>query len=78
MGFKLAATRRLRPMVSLPGHQEKGDVTIMSSFWKQIALLLMAILEQLVNMPPDQDHTQIAAAGLATAKRLLPKEADHA
>lgn len=65
-------------MVSPIGHQEKGDVSIMSSFWKQIALLLIAVLEQLVNMTPDQDHTQIAAAGLATAKRLMPKEADHA
>lgn len=64
--------------MSPTGHLRKGDVTLMSSFWKQIALLLIAVLEQLVNMSPDQDHTQIAAAGLSTAKRLMPKEADIA
>jgi len=48
----------------------------MSSFWKQVAMLLIAILEQLINLPADQDHTQVAKAGLSAARRLMPPGGD--
>ena len=42
----------------------------MSIMWKYICQMLIAILEQLLQMPADQDHRPTAAAGLDLVKKL--------
>lgn len=50
----------------------------MSTFWKQIALMLIAVLEALLELPPDQDHQPTVKMALAAAKKLGGNGDGHA
>jgi hypothetical protein len=42
----------------------------MSMTWKYICQLLIAILEELLAIPPGENHQPTAAAGLALVRKL--------
>lgn len=46
----------------------------MKPLWRYICEILIAILEQILAMPPDANHQPIAKAGLDLVKKLTVEE----
>jgi len=45
----------------------------MSNYWKIVLQMLLALFEQILQIPPDQDHQPLTAAGKAITEKLLDK-----